>query len=462
MAKVTLTHVFQLLLGVFGIATFDLYRLPSEKCIQVEECGLWIQDILPESSSYWVFLISGGGEYALLNAYFAFIAIPMVIQAIKERKTPRAKVATALFIPLAALPKLISQYFIASNTEGAKVIDIALSVGGVVASNLYAAASIAKNDISRLYSNIKTSCIFNRFRTADENSVIKHCQKQKALFCKKLEDNWLIVLEKIKAKDASLENLKTSQDPIHFLLNQNNETRGESSSASFIRAFFQTLGWISMGLPFLGILFLNLFNGFKKNNYTPPSATALALLIVTLEIYLVSKFFIETFGSLFDVFKNIFQCKPINSLTFSLYRNLQPFLLITSFFLSLCSYAVFGMIFNKNYPNNWLYENDQKDLRWIPITGANLYHFIGAKYLINLLLKTCIRNEIDKKLLNLEEKITEIKKMTVTEFGHFSLKNATHYNITLWKPSDPAKLNSPVAEAKTISESTPLLSNGAS
>lgn len=407
---------FQVILSIGGVAAGDLYRQASIACTKLD-VGRWLANITPRSAStiYW---IAGGGDFAFMNAYFSFAAVPKITEAIESSKTITGKIAASVFIIGVACPKFANQYFMVSSQPESSHLDVILSLGGAAPGNLYGAANMFCTDIPRIDSWIRNSSAFNCLRTHNENEYIAHYKQEQNLFNKRMEMNWLKILELFKQKELFID---VNKDHLEFLF-ENKQKIPDSFFYDKSRFLFQTLAWSGTAAPVLGTIIANIYNGLGK--YFPDSLfyrTALTAAIVGADIYLISKLIAKGAGDLFDNVRNLIFGKPIDWLIFQIYPKMSLLLLGANIATASISYALLAVLFTKNYPEDWLFKNDKQDLIWFPIMGINLFHLVGLLHCCAMVVESYTKHTDEKSqyLFDVHHSMDTFKEMRLEDFIEF-------------------------------------------
>lgn len=395
---------WQGLFALAGSGAIYLYKPSAAYTRQLPE-GIWLVDALGKDAAFYILLVCGGGEYGVINIYFSFEAIPKIIELIKQQDTKQNKALISFLLFIFSSSKVITQYLLTNSTPGASQLDVALSTMGSVPGNFYTTAILIKEDLPKIISFIRNSSPLNCFRDQAENDFLAHYQLQQNKFEAEIQARWLDILK-------NLDNFTVDTKPdLEFLSTVTPTTVLPKGSGKKI---FQALSFFALSAPVVTTASIGLYKGsteligesrWGRLVFT----TSLALT----DLYLIGKFISSGLGAAYDAIRNKWNGEPIDWLTLHTHRKILPLLIIVSAGTASLSYALFAQLFDNNYPNDY----PAKDkLKWIPISGINVFHLIGTLHFCDMILKGLTRDQKIKHLVQLEKEIEKLKNMKLEDF----------------------------------------------
>lgn len=456
-------RIAKIALGGVGIGAGVLYLGPAEVCSMTPECGAWLSEYLTQNGAIIVFSL-GGADFSAGAMLMGANSAEAIIRYLKAQQTLGAKVGKGGLVLLFTLTQNVSLLFTSLRTSSAPWQTI-LSVLGNIPATVYGTISYLEKEIPYFISllkelgrHLKTDCSGSLTKSELEKmKMMIHYQQQQTLFINSMNNRFSYIesyaeniVRTIDADEKKLGFL--FKQPEKFETTSEQVTRYAGNIVGMLFAFNFTAGGVSNTVRLTGTFLWQIMNAFAAI----PFQAVGAMFVNASVFYGNVKYATKGISSIFDAALDIVRGVPIRSAMFRLKPKLTAAAAIFGIGISTLSYAVIVMLFYKEFhvgekSGNKVIDDVKLGFLINAAIGINVYHFASVFHLIRLIYQSLTPDEQIRFILDLEDDVERLNKMTLEQFKEFVETNTPeenqHFNII---PYTQLPENDYIANADTV------------
>ncbi len=424
----TLTQVS---LAVIGLGAGALYVGPSQRCVAAATCGQWLAEAIGNKAATAVF-VSGGGNFALINAYLASKSINALLAFERKQPTWTRRIVWGGVISVFTVSQSMSA-LVSTVSTSTHSWQIFATVGSSIPNSLYSAVGTMDYELPMLYSYLKNiyralhyglsdACFDPSEEELRYRQRAQHYRQQQKHLLRVLDQHWQYLQTHPRETAIAL-----SDSPLEWLMTtpaRQKETGCVRSTVRLANITANLAATAVISVPFL----LNNFNTISPYLHNPIASGFATAYFSYAFLYSNMKLLSSFMQGVVNILDRLITGRPIDSLIYQLHPYVTAISVgIICAFASL-SYALMNVIFEMEFPN---VNQTREGFRYAADVGIDLYHIAGMFYLFELLYATFTPNKQDQFLYKIQSDVERMHKMNDDEFSHFVESNTDDYNIKL-------------------------------
>lgn len=456
-------RIAKLALGGIGIGAGMLYLGPAEVCSMTPECGAWLSEYLTQNGAIIVFSL-GGADFSAGAMLMGANSAEAIIRYLKAQQTLGAKAGRGGLVLVFTLTQNVSLLLTSLRTSSAPWQTF-LSVLGNIPGTVFGTISYQEKEIPYFISllkelgrYIKTDCAGPLTKSELEKmKMMIHYQQQRTLFINSMNSHFRYI-------ESNAENIvrtiAVDEKKLEFLFKQPEKEETSSELAAryleyilgLIFALDFTLGGVSNSARMIGHLLRKIMPAMAAIPFQ-----AVGSMFVNASVFYGNvKYATTGISSIFDVALDLVRGVPIRSAMFRLKPKLTAAAAIFGISISALSYAVIVMLFYKEFnvgekSGNKVIDDVKLGFLITAAIGINVYHFASVFHLLRLIYQSLTPDEQIRFILDLEDDVERLNKMTLEQFKDFVETNSPeenqHFNII---PYTQLPENDYVANSDTV------------